>query len=244
MLTAADTAFAIAAIRADERELFSDPYAARFHAAGAHAEEGTQRFLGLPFFRDGIRLRTRFIDDTVRAALDDGVRQIVILGAGFDARGLRMPEIAACGARVWELDLAEQLERKRAILAGGGVTRPAWITHVACDLAVESPVPVLATAGHDARRATLFVWEGVIAYLRSDAIDRTLQLLAAFGAPGSRLVFDVGARAFHPETVAEHTVGAGWASCDAHGGDELWRRYLPGEPHPSSPAVQLAVARV
>src|ERR1700733_13949251 len=69
MLTVADTAFATAAVRAEEalrppdERLFEDPYAGLFWAAGSHAEEGTQRFLSLPFFRDGIRLRTRFIDD-------------------------------------------------------------------------------------------------------------------------------------------------------------------------------------
>ena len=96
MLTAADTAFSIAAVRAEEasrphaERLFDDPYAALFRTAGAHAEEGTQRFLKLPFFRDGIRIRTRFIDDVVVAELAAGVDQIVVLGAGFDMRALRI----------------------------------------------------------------------------------------------------------------------------------------------------------
>ena len=92
MLTVADTAFAIAAVRAEEaarpadERLFDDPYAALFRAAGAHAEAGTQRFLDLPFFRDGIRLRTRFIDDALADALATGIDQVVLLGAGFDVR--------------------------------------------------------------------------------------------------------------------------------------------------------------
>ncbi|HEY2370443.1 MAG TPA: hypothetical protein VGH87_28800 [Polyangiaceae bacterium] len=49
-LTVADTAYSIAAIRADEHELFEDPYAKHFAASGAHAEEGTRRYLSLPFF--------------------------------------------------------------------------------------------------------------------------------------------------------------------------------------------------
>ena len=100
-LTVADTAYSIAAVRADERELFDDPYAKHFVAAGAHADEGTRRYLALPFFRDGIRLRTRYIDDAVREAARDGFDQFVLLGAGFDARALRMPELA--GARVFEI---------------------------------------------------------------------------------------------------------------------------------------------
>src|SRR4249920_3628137 len=93
--TVADTAFSIALVRAEEgnrpdgEQLFADPYASAFAAAGAHVAEGTQRFLDLPFFRDGVRLRTRFLDDSVRDGLAAGLDQVVLLGAGFDARGLR-----------------------------------------------------------------------------------------------------------------------------------------------------------
>jgi hypothetical protein len=48
--------------------------------------------------------------------LASGVRQVVLLGAGFDTRGLRLPEIAACQASVYEVDFAEQLEKERAHL--------------------------------------------------------------------------------------------------------------------------------
>ena len=44
-----------------------------------------------PGARSSAIARTRLIDDTVRSALDDGVQQIVILGAGFDCRAYRMP---------------------------------------------------------------------------------------------------------------------------------------------------------
>src|SRR5262245_52694974 len=65
--TVADTAFSIAVVRAEEDSrpegdrLFTDPYASAFMAAGTHVGESTQRFLDLPFFRDGVRLRTRFL---------------------------------------------------------------------------------------------------------------------------------------------------------------------------------------
>src|SRR5580658_1645091 len=129
--TVADTAFSIAAVRAEEgrrppaERLFDDPYASFFAAAGAHAAESTERFLALPFFRDGVRLRTRYIDDAVREGLKAGLDQIVLLGAGFDARGLRMPEIAARRASVYEIDTSDQLERKRAVLKSAGVKVPA-----------------------------------------------------------------------------------------------------------------------
>ncbi len=128
--TVADTAFSIAVVRAEEgrrpdgERLFVDPYAAAFAAAGADAAESTQRFLELPGFRDGVRLRTRFIDDCVRDGLAAGLKQIVLLGAGFDARGLRMTEIPSRGATVFEVDTPYQMDRKRRALAGAGVKLP------------------------------------------------------------------------------------------------------------------------
>src|ERR1700690_1707782 len=86
--------------RPPSERLFEDPYASFFAAAGAHAHESTQRFLDLPFFRDGVRLRTRYIDDAVREGLNAGLDQVVLLGAGFDARGLRMAGVDARGASV------------------------------------------------------------------------------------------------------------------------------------------------
>src|SRR5262245_49805268 len=211
MLTASDTAFSIAAVRAEEglrpshERLFEDPYAILFRALGAHAEEGTKRYLDLPFFRDGIRLRTRFIDDVLRSALDNGVDQIVLLGAGFDARALRIAEIAARGARVHEIDLPDQLRRKRDVLAAAGVTLPAWISYVPCDLTAPDFESTLTRAledtGFQRDRRALIIWEGVTTYIGVAATDRSLRFIATLVAVGSQVVFDVGTSFFHPSTA-------------------------------------------
>lgn len=177
----ADTAFSIAAVRAEEGQrppaarLFDDPYAAFFAAAGAHAAESTQRYLDLPFFRDGVRLRTRYIDDAVREGLKAGPNQIVLLGAGFDARGLRMPEIAAHHASVYEVDTAEQLARKGDVLAAAGVEVPARVRYVPFEWGSADFDTVLAAAleasGFRRGEGAIFVWEGVIGYIGSEEID-------------------------------------------------------------------------
>ncbi len=253
MLAVSDTAFSIAAVRAEEalrpphERLFEDPYAILFRALGAHAEEGTKRYLDLPFFRDGIRLRTRFIDDVLRNALDDGCDQIVLLGAGFDARALRIREIAARGARVHEIDLPDQLGRKRAVLAAAGVTVPAWVSYIACDLTAPAYEETLARALEDAgfqrNRGALIIWEGVTTYIGVAATDRALRFMATLVSAGSQVVFDVGSRFFHPSNVGEHASAAGFSSCEAYGADELWRRHLAGEPHPGAAVFRMVVAR-
>jgi methyltransferase (TIGR00027 family) len=251
MLTAADTAFSIAVVRAEEADrpaaerLFEDPYAPLFARAGAHAAEGTQRYLNLPFFRDGVRLRTRFIDDFVRDGLAAGLDQVVILGAGFDARGWRMPEIEQRRAAVYEIDTAEQLERKRSILAVEGRAIPPWIRFVPFDFATPDFEGGLgsALAANGFRRSggALFVWEGVIGYIDHAAIDRTLCFMAQ---PESRAVFTHGEGSFAPSTAAERARQAGFRSCEELGLDEVWRRYLPGEPPPGASISKVATAIV
>jgi methyltransferase (TIGR00027 family) len=252
MLTAADTAFSIAAVRAEEgsrppdERLFEDPYAILFRALGGHAEVGTKRYLDLPFFRDGIRLRTRFIDDVLGQALESGLDQIVLLGAGFDARALRIPGIAARGARVYEIDLPDQLQRKRAVLAAACVTLPGWVSYIPCDLTAPDYEVTLARAleevGFRRDRGALWIWEGVTTYIGVAATDRCLRFMVALGAAGSRVVFDVGTDFFRPATVGEHASQAGFSSCEAYGADELWRRYLTGEPHPAAGVFRMVVA--
>jgi methyltransferase (TIGR00027 family) len=86
--------------------LFHDPYATRFLTTPLKAAVQVARF---PILRDlvaryadarapGARTsaiaRTAFIDDVVRGRLQAGVTQVVILGAGYDCRSQRMPELS------------------------------------------------------------------------------------------------------------------------------------------------------
>jgi methyltransferase (TIGR00027 family) len=252
--TVADTAFSIAVVRAEEaarpaeERLFEDPYAAAFAAAGAHAAESTQRFLELPFFRDGIRLRTRFIDDAVRDALAAGLDQVVLMGAGFDARGLRMPEIRARGAKVYEIDTPEQLARKREVLRAAAVRLPAHDIYVPFDFDQPDFDTALAAAldarGFRTGGGAVFVWEGVIGYVDEETIHRSLSLMARAGGPGSRVVFTYIEKSFDLESAEVRTARAGFRSCDEIAGDDLWRRYLPGEPYPTAFVMRIGVARV
>jgi methyltransferase (TIGR00027 family) len=250
----ADTAFSIAVVRAEEglrpegERLFEDPFAGFFAAAGAHVLESTQRYLDLPFFRDGIRLRTRFIDDVVRDALREGIEQVVLLGAGFDARGLRMPEIASRRAKVFEIDTPEQLARKRKILSAEGIDLPAHLRHVPFDFDeadLEGSLGAeLESKGFRRGAGAAFVWEGIVGYIGEDTIDASLRFMAKEGGAGSRLAFTFGFASFDRETVAERTRRAGFTACEDWSGADLWRRYWQTEPHPNAISMRVAQARV
>jgi methyltransferase (TIGR00027 family) len=250
----ADTAFMTAAVRAEEaarpeaERLFEDPYAAVFTAHGAHAAEATQRFLDLPFVREGVRLRTRYIDDALREALAAGLAQIVLLGAGFDARGLRLPEIAEHDASVYEVDIARQLDRKRVALQSAGVDVPARIAYVPYDFHAtrfeESLASSLAAKGFRPGAGAVFVWEGVIGYIDRAVIDRTIRFVVNRGGPRSRLIFTFGEGSFDPGSADESLARAGFGAWTVLDGDALWRRYLPGDPHPAAWVMKIGTATV
>lgn len=140
-----------------------------------------------------MQVRTRVIDDAIRAFVAAGGDQLVLLGAGYDCRALRLPELA--GARVLEVDHPATQTHKRATLAQLAVRSPA--TYVAWNFEerpVEDLPEELAGAGHDPGRPTFTVWEGVTMYLSEPAIDASLRAIAAWSAPGSRLAMTYFAR--------------------------------------------------
>jgi methyltransferase (TIGR00027 family) len=133
-----------------------------------------------------MQVRTRVIDDAIRAFVERGGRQLVLLGAGYDCRALRMPELA--GARVLEVDHPATQEHKRATLAQLGAASPAtYVTWNFEERPMEDLPEALAAAGHDAARPTFTVWEGVTMYLSEAAIDTSLRAIAEWSAPGAEL---------------------------------------------------------
>jgi methyltransferase (TIGR00027 family) len=134
---------------------------------------------------DTIALRTAAIDTAVRDAIAGGAPQLVILGAGYDGRAWRMPELA--GVRVFEVDHPTTQGDKRAHLSE--VPPAAGIVEfVSMDFERESLDTALDRAGHDRSSPTCWIWEGVVMYLTRDAMRATLAGIAARSAPGSTLI--------------------------------------------------------
>ncbi len=133
---------------------------------------------------DHITLRTRAIDAAVRAAVDRGAEQLVILGAGYDGRAHRMPELAS--VCVFEVDHPDTAAAKQA-RAHDLPACAAEIRYAGIDFDREALGPRLGAAGHDASRPTVWIWEGVTPYLPLQATTASLSALAERSAPGSTL---------------------------------------------------------
>jgi len=135
--------------------------------------------------------RHRFIDDHLSAALDDGVEQVIILGAGYDSRAYRFAD-QLDGRPVFEVDLPPLSRRKAEIVA----SHPEHFGHasihrVEIDFRTQSLADQLGGAGFVAGRPSFVVWEGVAPYLSADAVSATLAALGSLCGEGSVLAMDM-----------------------------------------------------
>ena len=148
-------------------------------------EDGGMRLEMARVMADLIALRTVAIDDAVRNAISAGANQLVILGAGYDGRAWRMPELA--GVKVFEVDHPATQGDKRAHLANLPTTN-ASVSFVSIDFTRDPLDSVLDRAGHDRSSPTCWIWEGVVMYLTRDTMRATLAGIAGRSAPGSTLI--------------------------------------------------------
>jgi methyltransferase (TIGR00027 family) len=134
---------------------------------------------------DLIALRTVAIDAAVRDAIARGAKQIVIVGAGYDGRAWRMPELN--GLKVFEVDHPATQGDKRAHVADLPPAK-GIVTFVSIDFLRESLNTVLNRAGHDRASPTCWIWEGVVMYLTRDVMRSTLAVIGGRSATGSTLI--------------------------------------------------------
>jgi len=144
-------------------------------------EHGPHRVRARSVTLAGLAARVRWFDTQVAKALDAGIKQVAVIGAGYDSRAWR---IRSGGVQFFELDHAatQQDKIRRAPQPG-----PAYVES---DLTTEDAAKSLLDNGFDASRPALFVVEGVTMYLNEEDVRRQLELLARMGAIESRLAVD------------------------------------------------------
>lgn len=204
------TALGVAAARAAETEsdnpLIQDPFARAFlEAAGDSrwtmianpviAAELSGADVDLRAHRqvmiDFMAVRTAFFDEYFLNAAQLGVRQVVILAAGLDARAWRLPWPDA--TTIYELDQPKVLEFKSATLRQRGAQPTARLVNVAVDLRHDWPT-ALQQAGFDASSPTAWSAEGLLRYLPAQAQDQLLERVDALSPSGSWLAVNVPAK--------------------------------------------------
>lgn len=132
-----------------------------------------------------LAVRTIFFDGFVRDAITAGIRQVVVLAAGYDTRAWRL---AQPGITFFEVDRAPTQADKRSRAPAGG---PVF---VAADVTDERLVGLLGAAGVRSDEPVAFVIEGLVVYLEPAEVEGLFTRLAGFSAPRSRvgISFDSG----------------------------------------------------
>jgi len=138
--------------------------------------------------------RTRCFDDALLSEVAHGIRQVVILGAGYDSRALRFRRELK-NARVFEVDHPGTQARKMGILLRAITDIPRNIRYVPVDFNRGTLQSALASHGFRRDRPTLFLWEGVSYYLPRDVVGQILSFVSGCAA-GSSIVFDYALKKF------------------------------------------------
>lgn len=146
--------------------------------------------------------RSRYTEDSLEEAMQNGVHQYVILGAGFDTFAYRRPDLAD-RLQVFEVDHPATQALKRERVARQNWNDPANLHYLPVDFTKESLSEALGRSAYDPAQTSFFSWLGVSFYLTRAVVFDTLQSMVSIAAPGSTLVFDyMNEDAFDPEKVA------------------------------------------
>jgi methyltransferase (TIGR00027 family) len=195
--TPSRTALSVALRRAahqiyDSPLVFDDPIAvAVLGATYAEKLRRTPLRVDRPFsigLRAFLVARSRYAEDNLKKAVEGGVKQYVLLGAGLDTFAYRNPYAQL---RVFEVDHPATQQWKRELLQRNRIQIPDSLTYTPVDFESQSLSARLNDAGFNHRAPAFFAWLGVVPYLTLEAFRATLGFIAGQSA-GSGLTLDYG----------------------------------------------------
>jgi methyltransferase (TIGR00027 family) len=215
--------------------------------------------------------RTRYAEDALKIAVERGVTQYVLIGAGFDSFALRRPSFAAA-LQIFEIDFPATQALKVGRIGECGVSLPDSVHFIAADLSQESVSEALTRSTFTPGQLTFFSWLGVTMYLTREANLATFRSISSCTPAGSGVVFTyfderlfqaqsqsfrelqqrvaaIGepfTSGFDPSTLAPTLAQCGLELTEDLSGSDMARRYFGGGEHgPGRSAFShIALARV
>jgi methyltransferase (TIGR00027 family) len=142
----------------------------------------------LPFA--GTQLVTyRYAEECLQEAIDAGVSQYVLLGAGLDSFSLRYRNEGA-DIRVFEIDHPDTQAMKKERLAALGLEPVVATSYVPVDFESESFPERLLSSGYSSHGRSFFSWLNVTMFLSREAVRSTLESMVSLASSGSQVIFD------------------------------------------------------
>lgn len=131
----------------------------------------------------------RYAEDEVERAVDEGIQQYVILGAGFDTFALRRADMVG-RLQVFEIDFPDVQALKRERIQRSEAVPAQLPTFVPVDFEAMSLTDELIAAGFDPKAPSVWSWMNTIPYLTNEATEASLAEIAKLMAPGSRITLN------------------------------------------------------
>ena len=197
-------ALQIAGLRANETWLpdtmrvFEDPYAEYFFSDEVRKmfrnTEWVKSELAkyermMPGVNGAIVARIKFIDECLQTGLTQGLRQLVIIGAGYDTRAYRLPGVKE-NLRVFEVDHPATLEVKINTISGIFGSPPGHVSYVPIVFGRDRLPEKLLESDYNPKLKTLFIVEGLLMYIPAPAVDGLLAFITGASGPESAIVAD------------------------------------------------------
>lgn len=186
MTQSSRTALGVAWLRAAHQVLDNAPLLLEDHVAPAlfsadaigllRSSTAGLQTSGARALRSHVMLRSRFAEDRLALSVARGVRQYVILGAGYDTFSVRQPAWAA-SLRVIEVDQPATQADKRVRIEQAGLAVPDNVIFLPVDFEIETVAEGLGRSGVHREEPTFFSWLGVTVYLTETAIDSVLRTI-------------------------------------------------------------------
>jgi len=163
--------------------------------------------------RTRIILRSRFTEDRLAAAVLRGIKQYIILGAGFDTFALRQPSWAK-KLKIVEVDHLGTQSLKRSYIDVAGLAMPENVFFADIDFEHESLHEGLHRYNVSMNKPAFFSWLGVMMYLKEDAIDAVLHSVAMFPTGSEIVLTFVRPQGDSPSIIAQSAANLGepWLS--------------------------------
>ncbi len=265
------TAEAAAALRANhfqnaENPVFSDPFAFKLTSKGWKKLLSTPvmiKVINSAMFNRSLGLltgqvvgRSRYAEDQLYKAIDRGVTQYVLVGAGLDSFALRQAQRYP-NVKIFEVDHPDtQVEKQKKLKAFGKI--PSNVEFVAIDFEQQSLADALENSSFQQDQAAFFSWLGTTHYLKPQTTLNTLQSIAKIAAQGSEVVLDYSVDyrelqgverfgsmfvsqftrflkeplkgQFRPQTLHQAVYAMGYQVLEDLSGDGLSERYFQARP--------------
>lgn len=171
-------------------KLFSDPYAihfletklrfavrmSKFSIIRKYINKSIQK--QIPGAFSSAIARTKYIDDLLHSTIAKGVQQVIILGAGFDTRALRLDFLKSIP--VIEIDHPNTSNFKTTTYKSriGNLSKNIGFYQI--DFNNQSLEELAEEHNFDFTKPTTIIWEGVTNYLTEDAIKSTFGFISKF----------------------------------------------------------------